>query len=426
MKKDVSRREFARNLTKLLLFGGLTHFALPNAIGADIAESLITPICPGGRIDNDLCVISVNEKGKHTETDMCPGGGPLEDVCDPEAGLYDECPGEQMPEDECSPSGARRYENGIADDECNSGNAISDICAPVILPSRDKNGKVQNKPNGEIKMVSSDQCISGVPLADECPEGGVDDTITDICHSGLAYQDCCELNLVDRKEVGDNCPGGIASADQCEEDIGDVCNPNEEFIDESDACKSSLSVFIEDTCGVQGHPDKCPNGTNTYAGLGDDDMCGDRTLPIVGYAGYASDDCHDGSAEQDICQGSQDNREGRDEDVCLPSGKGELGTEDKCEPAVILEDKDVCYHGMQESDKCQPYMGDEDECPGGGYDVDECYTGMSWEDECPGGRSDVDVCISWSPETDECDMLMAVSGHDNETQEKCNAEDFVE
>lgn len=28
MKKDVSRREFAKNLAKVLIFGGLSHFSL--------------------------------------------------------------------------------------------------------------------------------------------------------------------------------------------------------------------------------------------------------------------------------------------------------------------------------------------------------------------------------------------------------------
>lgn len=387
-QEEESRRSFIQRLTQVLAYGGLTHFAFSKLANADESSTPGFISCPGGRSGKDDC--KINSKG--VETDRCPGGGPAEDVCLPAQGLKDECPGERWPQDECPPSGDR------AEDVCNTGLPEADVCDPVIL----------------IGGESPDQCPAQNASTDVCRE--TDAVMFDVCWSGLPNDDAC---APDGGFETDECPGGGSDVDTCtSESAGDACTPDSQYPGNADDCKSA------DLCGLDETPDRCSNGTNSHTGIGDDDVCG----YVSEKAGYASDTCLDGSADQDLCDGSLLDNSGRpEEDVCIVKNAKETGTEDICHPdAYSMTHKgsdDYCYLGLPPSDVCNPSVGDMDECPGGITEADECLLGAYPEDECPGGKSDVDFCFLPEFDTDECTGDSA-GQEDAESPDRCNGREI--
>lgn len=424
----LSRREFARGLANLLFYGGLVHFSLLRTSIAGPAD--VPSVCPGGRNDKDLCMALVNARGRQTESDECPGGGPSEDVCRPAQGSSDECPGEQMPEDECSPSGARKFEGGEEDDYCDTGLPRADICAPGVLCPK-ING--EGRSNG---VESPDQCPAQNASTDLCDSGQT--SKFDYCRTGLPADDEC---APDGGIETDECPGGGVLRDTCAapdelwgKGTGDECSP-ENRPESQDSCKTDedrkiFGAEVADYCGFDFKKaaeasDVCYEGTNdTFSPVGGGDLC-IATLPV----GDASDDCHDGSADQDYC-GVWNGEGYKENDVCIVAEHGE--SEDLCNPSLSdpkygdIGTDDICFQGLSSSDECKPELGDKDECPGGISNVDECDTGLPDEDECPGGLLEGDVCFAWRPESDECVTSGAVSNRDSEPPDGCMAGDLVE
>ncbi len=431
--KEISRREFSKNLAKLLLFGGLTHFAMPQSANAAVADSYQEPQCLGGKSDHDACITVTNGFGRPIETDVCPGGRPLEDVCNPEQRFADECPGEQMPEDECSPLGARMIIGGLQDDYCETGLSMADICAPRVLCPRINE---QGRPDG---LQSPDQCPAQNASTDVCEPDQTSEY--DYCRTGLSVDDECAPNGGNET---DECPGGGVLRDNCAtpeelwgKGAGDECS-RENHPEGQDSCKTQedrkiLGAEVADHCGFDlkkgvDASDVCYEGTNAHGiNIGGTDLCIAGKIGTHIY-GDGSDDCHDGSNEQDDC-GVWNTESGTKEvDVCIVTKQGDR--DDLCSPGLWDKKKggnigsdDVCYHGLPSSDECKPETGDKDECPGGGPDVDECYTGMPEDDECPGGKSDADVCFALQSETDECVKYGSDPGEDNEPP---GEEDFAE
>ena len=412
-----TRREFTLSLMKLIAVSGFAHFQLARRDCLGIVYPPVQPECPGGGNDHDACTSGLDANGNPFETDHCPGGGPAEDVCRPLAYHRDSCPGGKAPEDECSPSGEREFSNGLKDDECETGLPSDDVC-------------------NDESSASSDQCPAQNQSTDQCLP--TQTTEFDKCYSGESEDDACED---DGGNVSDSCPGGGASRDTCNEDgVGDQCN-KEKNPETEDSCPASY-VGTPDRCGNSLNPladdadadDICYNGTNTSLGLGGDDLCGQITIPVIGVnAGYGSDQCNDGSAEQDVCDGSILDSNGKSElDICFGSEEGHGKSEDICHPmdysATNKGSDDVCYDGMPATDECKPTVGDEDECPGGLPDRDACPSGVSPEDECPGGKLPEDGCNKFDIATDGCTLLNTTSGMDNEPPDECtlHSNDYVE
>lgn len=370
---NVSRREFARNLARFLVFGGLAHFSL-SGFGAIMPSgtSSKSKDCPGGRFPEDECIVVDDKYGKGDD-DYCPGGGPTVDICNPEFGYEDNCPGETMPEDECSPSGVKRYANGLKDDDCDVGSAVADVCATGVNDSDQcPSGKAEDD-ICELSVQTDDRCYSGLHSDDVCPpDGGVRD--------------------------GDDCPGGGGEVDTCANDgKGDECsNGSWSFLGDEDDCNASEP----DVCGSGltglADDDTCITGRNVPHGTrGPDDWCrGDR---------FASDVCWSGKEEDDLCI-SRDSRDGA-HDEC-PGGSAILDT-------CNSNSDDYCQKSEPSSDECKPHVDDEDECPGGAALSDECNSGLPEEDECPEGLPQVDICLTIVVGSDECRPTL--SGSDGPT-----------
>lgn len=436
MLKDVSRRQFAVNLAKALVCGGLVHFSFSN-LAAIMPSGTIPRIkdCPGGREAEDKCDIVSGGIGK-VENDYCPGGGPSEDVCNIVESHSDYCPGEKAPEDECSSSGLRSQKHGKSsathqDDYCNTGLPEDDIC--------------------DSEVEKSDQCLGQGPQWDVCDTSKSDRF--DVCYSGLDKDDACEPN---GGRATDECPGGGIERDTCLSDkSGDEC-PFSKDGGLSDNCKPEV-LLDADACGTgfQGEGDSCYLGTNDQnTHLGGGDLCQDNKVFGIFSRGNGGDTCLDGSAEQDNCGGAGE--ENTEVDVCIPDAKGEK--DDLCRPLIInkkgglAEDtEDICYAGLPSSDQCLPEpaavrFGDQDECPqgkapadeciqqaldpdecpGGIPIADECNTGLSEEDECPGGEEEVDVCLSAVEGSDECGKTDSDKDNCNDGvfgSDECSADD---
>ena len=395
---NVSRREFARNLARFLVLGGLTHFSLANSGALMPPGTALKGDCPGGRAPEDSCLVVKGEFGPE-DNDYCPGGGPAEDICRIDDGYSDYCPGEKEPEDECSASGLRSKsfgKNVRADDSCSTG-----------LPENDK---------CDTKIVTSDQCLGQGPAWDECDP--TQDKSFDVCYSGLDADDACNP---DGGSFTDECPGGGVERDTCTTSgAGDECSPEKE--QNPDSCKTSADGLLahRDVCGTGPgekfgwQADVCYLGVNDRnTNIGGGDLCKEQKAFGIFDVGDGGDTCLDGSKEQDFCGG--DNADsGKEIDVCIPTAAGEK--DDYCHPvarspwgSALEESDDICYAGLPSSDECNPAVGDQDECPGGVSTADECSTGRPPDDECPGGASDVDVCLSGVSGSDECVSSLAGS-----------------
>lgn len=401
MKKnnEISRRDFSKNLAKLLVFGGLTNFGLSSRA----AVRHTGKDCPGGRVEYDEC--KVVNRHRFIETDYCPGGGPTEDECEPQKLKDDACPGEKMPQDQCSPSGAREVLKNHTDDECDTGFSDADICDNTI--------------------EKSDQCPAQNPTTDVC--NATQSAKFDVCYSGLQSDDECDFN---GGKATDECPGGGFDRDNCYvkgvsqtvvggaivtnlDSEGDECSAEGGNPLSADSCAPrgvDGLLWPEDQCGYLWSADVCYEGTNAHpATLGFDggqDICMGSKLEQE-IRGHGGDTCLDGSAAQDDCGGVNGDYNGSQSveyDVCLPSAAGEK--DDLCgkvmEGGIDIGSPDYCFNGLPNSDECKPSAGDEDECPGGMPEVDECIPGAKDPDECPGGGSLMDECTSGMSDEDEC------------------------
>ena len=401
MKKnnEISRRDFSKNLAKLLVFGGLTNFGLSSRA----AVRHTGKDCPGGRVEYDEC--KVVNRHRFIETDYCPGGGPAEDECEPQKLKDDACPGEKMPQDQCSPSGAREVLKNHPDDECDTGFSDADICDNTI--------------------EKSDQCPAQNPTTDVC--NATQSAKFDVCYSGLPSDDECDFN---GGKATDECPGGGWDRDTCHikgasqtviggaivtnmDSEGDECSAEGGNPLTADSCAPRGTdglLWPEDQCGYLWSSDVCYEGTKAppwTAGFdGGKDICmgSKREQRIRGHGG---DTCLDGSDAQDDCGGINQDYNGLksvEDDVCLPSAAGEK--DDYCGKVIQrgndIGSPDYCFNGLPNSDECKPSAGDEDECPGGMPEVDECIPGAKDPDECPGGGSSVDECTSGLSDEDEC------------------------
>lgn len=369
----LSRRVFARRLSDLILFGGLSHFAM-----ASIAQKSKT-----SEVES-LCSPRV---GRTSETDECPGGGPSEDICSPAQGYADKCPGEQMPEDECPPDGNRK------EDRCDTGFPSADICSSGVMTSGG----------------TSDQCQSGKSEDDLC-DASVGEK--DICYSGVSPEpDACPPG--GSEDEGDYCPGGGGTVDNCASDgKGDGCADEGDFNEGADSCKE-YQTESEDECLLTA--DVCYKGTNSTTGVGGYDAC--QTVLFVPGAG--SDQCITGMEDQDKCAVEYGPAE---LDYCIPTQDGETG--DLCAPKTS---DDICLAGVERSDECKPGQGDEDECPGGEPASDECPLGLPPDDECPAGHSDPDACLLSMPSGDE-PCLQDRCEEEDQCRERdlCETEDVCE
>lgn len=405
---NVSRREFARNLTKLLVFGSFAHFVIPGSASLKPSGNYPKADCPGGREPEDVCLVGKGKFGPE-DKDYCPGGGPLEDDCRPDDGFSDYCPGEKEPEDECSSSGLREKKYGRdfrADDECDTG-----------LPENDK---------CDTTIARSDQCLGQGPAWDECDPS--QNKTFDVCYSGLDADDACEPN---GGSETDECPGGGVERDRCTPTgDGDECSPEKE--QNPDSCKTAADGALahRDVCGTAPleaftwQADVCFLGTNARNNnIGGDDLCKDQKILGILSRGDGGDTCLDGSKAQDFCGGDNGDTGGSEVDVCIPTAAGEL--DDYCHPLIDPSSRrpredsdDICYAGLPSSDECNPAIGDQDECPGGASVADECKTGLPADDECPGGASAVDVCLPDVHGSDEC--VPSIIGSD-EPADDCTA-----
>lgn len=316
-----TRRHFTRQLAKLLVFGGLSHFAMKN--------------------------IAMAATSKDKAHEDCPGGTPVYDTCTPPTD-YDYCPGETAPADECPNDGNRD------EDECNSGLKSADVCEPSL-----------NK--------KSDQCITGGKSDDECedartPNAGGDD----YCPSGVHADDKCDVkgNL----SAGDDCPGGGPAVD--------TCSPEGSGKENGDECSlGSWSIIgaSEDDCKPD-DKDECANASS----LGDDDTCltGKNVPYTLGANGgddwctgdvRASDSCWTGKEQDDLCESKGGNNGIFDE---CPGGEDGL---DRC--GSIISD-DYCVSGVQKCDACPNGIPPEDSCAGGLRPDDICYIHTLNSDEC--------------------------------------------
>lgn len=387
--KNISRRQFAHRLFRVLMAGGFAHFTFTDTVLATDSPFL-PPICPGGGHSQDFCQPATSES---EETDTCPGGRDTEDVCLPELQYSDDCPGEKLPEDVCPPSGDR------AEDKCSTGRPEADICTPGIL----------------IGGQSPDQCPTQNASTDDCTPS--ESSQFDVCWSGLPTDDECET---DGGRATDECPGGGAARDTCVNGKGDECSIDQQP-QGSDQCPTDLGV--PDLCGKNTEKsDNCYEGVNIPGGPAGSDQCNGAWGIEIG----GGDTCLDGSTLQDVCGGVDDTHD--EIDVCLPTAEGEGDTDDLCNPGESKGSEDCCFDGLPSSDKCDDIKGDADECPGGASAVDSCPTGMPPEDECPGGASNVDDCNPIFPGSDEpCELDSCDSGDSCSANtsggDGCSAED---
>lgn len=364
--RDVSRRCFAKGVSRIIGLGVLSHFGLlaKNTLAEE--PNFTGDACPGGGNADDEC----------SDTDYCPGGQDEQDNCPaPGNNASDECPGESDLTDLCSDPGLQ------SNDVCNTGNWENDTCKPDVY--------------------NVDQCESGLSPDDVCPPNG--NSSLDYCPGGAYPEDEC---AADGGLAEDECPGGDISVDTCKPNgEGDACPPGTSSA--GDDCKTGYpdACFFDWQTGVT--DDVCTSGVNTILGNGPDDTCG----PALGIGPVGDDVCIDGSSEEDkcavfstvfngttqevdVCHGG-----GTDVDVCAPN-----------DPSVLSDD----YCGGGESDECKPEVGDSDECPGGGNEEDSCLP-PSDPDECPGGGSDADKCLTGAAPEDECTAAGGCAGGDQET-----------
>ncbi len=406
-----TRRLFVQRLARLLMIGGLEHFALfDKQLIADQMTTTTSSECPGGGHLVDNCQPGMRRSSD--ETDYCPGGAPTEDICVPDEGFEDYCPGGGHAEDECPQPGSRQ------EDICDTGYSVHDVCLPGGRSSVEQ---------------SPDQCPSGMSSDDVCPEGEVKDTSADKCYSGISPNpDVCPSSGWVRD--GDECPGGGNARDNCENDVGDQCSSEGQENQAADSCRGDMNEPIGlrvDNCGYDfalgtSAADVCYEGTNTQISMfGGDDIC--KGLEIAGHKPYGdgSDTCLDGSEAQDDCGGINGSDGNKEVDVCLPNQDGEM--DDLCNPSQNDGSDDVCYQGLHNTDDCAEDPKDPDECPGGTSNADVCISGLATEDECPIGRDDYDVCYVWVSGSDECTVEQYVNGEDTPSPECVNIyQDHVE
>lgn len=346
--KEISRRKFTRDLAKLLLFGGLTHFNLKSSAYAASSKEDAYTDCPGGMSPTDICNPPIDR---------------------------DYCPGQMAPADECPQDGNRE------EDECSSGLAEADICDPTV-----KGASV------------SDTCTSGDSKNDDCPED-------DKCWSGTVYDDHCPPDH--GLAAGDACPGG---GSRFRGMALDVCVPEGSGPTGGDECPPA-TWSLEDDC-KDTEPDRCLTSRRGIKGWKDDDTCltgknHDHTRRKDGPDDWcrgsflSSDSCWSGKDEDDLCiDNGGDNGEF---DEC-PGGDREL---DKCGPVGqkwwggTINSDDYCVSVRNDSDECPEGMPPEDECPGGVASEDICYKHVAGSDECDSkiAGSDQGGCKRW---LDEC------------------------
>lgn len=314
------------------------------------AEEMNRPICRRVFVNKIGKIIALGALAHFTlltgtafaANDDCPGGLPADDTCNPPDN-NDKCPGEAPPADECPADG------NIVEDECHTGGTAADICNEIANPT-----------------------------SDECESGSTDDDICDInhtrdnCPTGQASEDYCPPSGgVDI----DLCLGGGATThgqvqDTCQDGVGDACTQGTWWIFPSDNCTEA----VPDECSATDN-DACYDGTNTPDGHGGTDFCDPDPHPI----GLGSDQCNDGTPEQDICSGNSTNPNDGLYDTC-PGGETNVDT---CAPTPPVNSEDYCVGGLPNNDECYP-PDDSDECPGGGPNEDKCPTGAPPEDECTG------------------------------------------
>ncbi|MDD2459790.1 MAG: hypothetical protein PHT98_01765 [Kiritimatiellae bacterium] len=358
-KADVSRRHFAGGIAKMVGLGVFAHFKL---LGGDgLATTLPSP---------ETCdpVAGI--------TDDCPGGVDAEDVCsflDP-----DKCPGENPPQDYCPSNGDRN------EDVCNSGLKTADVC-------------------NEAEKLDSDQCESGTTADDVCDANSPRDN----CPNGQKSMDYCPPNGTIAQ--GDKCFGGGHMTNGEEQDEcdtgkvadGDDCPPRTipwliGTGDENDC--HEVNGESQDECTLT-DDDTCINGQNHPEGAGGDDFC--DTSPNDGPGqSTGSDQCIDGTPEQDVCNGQGQVEQDGLGDSC-PGGSSAVDT---CE-AGVPNDDDYCPGGTDAFDECPDGSPEKDDCPGGGRTEDKCPNGLPPEDECPGGGCSGGDQESWNPDSDACTVF---------------------
>lgn len=281
--------------------------------------------------------------------DACPGGLPAADTCNAPDNS-DKCPGEAAPADECPSTGERSA------DECNTGKADADICNETADPASDQCESGNTSDDKCVSEGEGDHCPTGQAPEDACPDdGGLDDG--DVCLGGGSTTNGQEQ---------DTCDGG---GDECTPGSGDGPGGPE-----GDACRESPETPA-DECTLT-DDDVCYNGTNgggmmMGGGDGGNDACDS----------LGSDQCNDGSPEQDSCT-----QEGMDSSGQYDTCPGGGTSVDTCEAGVSPD-----YCGADpDSDECGA-PADADQCPGGTAPADSCPGGSAPEDECPAGVACADV-----------------------------------
>ena len=329
-KTDLTRRNFAQQLSQLLAYGGLANFSF-----GSIAKA------------------ATSKEDAHED---CLGGLEPPDICTPPTD-YDYCPGEKQPADECPPDGNR------SEDECNSGLASADVCDATIERSDQCSSGLDPDDLCHKELPSGDFCPSGRPESDSCPpDGGIADG--DECPGGGKELDTCEAIT----HAGDECGAGSWG-------LEDDCNNSH-----TDECATTLPfAILED--------DSCPNETNVEWSMlpnGGEDWCrGDW---------FASDDCTTGRDEDDLCA-SNSSDDGAF-DVCPGGGADVDRCDDYSDDYCVtdVENSDECPDGKPPEDVCVGGLPSEDVCYRHTPNSDECNPNVSgsdqggcksfWEDNC--------------------------------------------
>lgn len=187
-------------------------------------------------------------------------------------------------------------------------------------------------------------------------------------HQKTTVRQVVELTLIYVWVGGATTHGQVQ--DTCQDGVGDACTQGTWWIFPSDNCTEA----VPDECSATDN-DACYDGTNTPDGHGGTDFCDPDPHPI----GLGSDQCNDGTPEQDICSGNSTNPNDGLYDTC-PGGETNVDT---CAPTPPVNSEDYCVGGLPNNDECYP-PDDSDECPGGGPNEDKCPTGAPPEDECTG------------------------------------------
>jgi hypothetical protein len=392
-QRTMNRSEFIKRSSKALALGLLTHFSLlGGAVVAKAADGEGSIPCESQAQDNcqennhplsDDC-----QPPPNSTPDNCPGGMPMEDICDPAPprAEMDLCPGEGDA-DEC-PTGARE------EDLCMTEIPENDECLDANAPT---NAAVTDQ--CESGRYPADECEAKTENFDKCPSGRTSDTNPD--------DECAKTG---GRDNGDSCPGGGVDMDTCQPVTmaGDECSfggthtwkgigdPNE------DDCTSAGP--LADICSavpIHGFPphvedDSCQNGINAN-GNGYTDWCSPS-----GNGVFASDTCITGTKDDDLCV-SRSSLDGMN-DVC-PGGGSDV---DDCNAVS----DDYCSELDPNSDECRMEITDPDECPGGEPDADVCNTDID-PDECAIAArtdycnptppfSDPDECPTHNSKSDEC------------------------